>query len=88
MRSVRLGEDLDARLMKAVKTSGLPASQIIREGVEERVSHLLGDTVAARLAPFIGKVASGKRVSARNHKQEYAQLLDEKFSRKTRRVAG
>ena len=88
MPSVRFDERLSKRLAKAAKDSGLSVSQIIREGTEDRVAHLLGDTAAKRLADVIGKVRSGQKRSDKNHKQEYAEVMDAKFRRERRRVAG
>lgn len=88
MPSVRFDERLSKRLAKAAKDSGLSVSQIIREGTEERVAHLLGDTAAKRLADVIGKVRSGQRRSSKSHREEYTEAMDAKFRRDRRRVAG
>jgi hypothetical protein len=58
MKSVRLDEALEARLKEAAHVSGEPVSNIIRQAIEERCTHILGERLAPRLADVIGVVHS------------------------------
>lgn len=58
MRSVRLDDELEARLAEAARASGQPVSQIIRDAVAERCEELLGQRLDLRLADVVGAVSS------------------------------
>lgn len=92
MRSVRLGKELEARLKKAVQRTGMPASEIIRQGVDDRVAALLGETAADHWADVIGAFASGRAGVARNSGAVFATEIRRKrsatLSPQRRRKAG
>ena len=58
MKSVRLDKALEARLKEAAQVSGEPVSNIIRQAIEERCMHILGQRLAPRLVDMIGVVHS------------------------------
>ena len=58
MKSVRLDPALEAQLDEAARISGRPVSNIIREAIEERCRHILGEQLAPRLADVTGIVHS------------------------------
>ena len=86
MRSVRLGEELEARLEQAAEVAGEPVSELIRDAVRKKCDEVLGATLDVRLKDYIG-IYSSKR-SARDAKKELAKILEQKHDpakRRTRR---
>ncbi len=79
MRSVRLDEQLEARLAEAARVTGQPVSAIIRDAVAERCDVLLGRRLDGRLADVIGVVSSeGGRADTSG--QSFARVLRERRS--------
>jgi predicted transcriptional regulator len=58
VKSVRLNPALEARLDEAARISVRSVSKIIREAIEERCRHILGEQLAPRLADVTGIVHS------------------------------
>ena len=58
MRSVRLDEDLGARLEKAALVTGVSVSEFIRDAIRRRCDELLGGRLSVRLGDVVGAVAS------------------------------
>lgn len=83
MKSVRLGEELEARLKQAALREGVSESEFIRDAVAERTDSVLSASLEDRLTGVIGAVSSGRNY-ARNAHQRYRQLLVEKHQEKTR----
>ena len=82
MRSVRLDEQLEARLEEAARATGEPVSQIIRDAVRRRCDEVLGGRLDRRLADVIGTVAAGG--SSRRTGKAFTSLLSAR-RRKARR---
>ena len=61
LRSVRLDDNLEARLKEAAQIAGEPVSNIIREAIEQRCEHILGKVLSHRLADVTGTVHSSVR---------------------------
>jgi hypothetical protein len=77
LRSVRLDEELEARLREAARVCGKPVSTIIREAVEGYCDRVLSDRLDQRLADVIGVVRSeGGR--ARSTGQAFRDLMTER----------
>jgi hypothetical protein len=83
MKSVRLGEELEARLRQAALREGVSESEFIREAVATRANSVLSTTLEGRLAGAIGAVSS-RRSYARDSHERYTQLLVERHRRKTK----
>jgi len=73
MRSVRLDEQLEARLEEAARVTGEPVSQIIRDAVRRRCDEVLGGRLDRRLSDVIGTVSAGG--SSRRTGKVFAALL-------------
>jgi predicted DNA-binding protein len=58
MRSVRLSETLESRLIEAARVSGQPVSSIIRQAIEQRCEQILGERLIHRLSDVAGSVRS------------------------------
>ncbi|MBD3869521.1 MAG: ribbon-helix-helix protein, CopG family [Acidobacteria bacterium] len=58
MRSVRLDEALETKLVEAASVSGKPVSDIIRQAIEERCEAILGRRLVHRLNDVTGIVHS------------------------------
>ena len=64
MKSVRLNEDLEAKLERSARAVGMSQSEFLRDAVARRCEEVLGNSLQQRLAPFIGVVeSSGGRAS-------------------------
>ena len=83
MKSVRLGNELEARLRQAASREGVSESEFIREAVSERADSVLSTSLEDRLAGVIGAVNTG-RVDARNAHKRFAQLLMEEHRGKSK----
>lgn len=90
MASVRLSPRTQARLKKAAKLTKIPASELMRQGIEDRLADVLDPSLAERLAPCIGVVrSSGKAMSGKHAiKQELDSVMHAKLTRNPRRKAG
>lgn len=82
MRSVRLDEELEARLEEAARVTGEPVSAIIREAVRRRCDEVLGGRLDRQLADVIGAVAAGG--SSRRTGKAFAELLAARAPRKVK----
>ena len=82
MRSVRLGQELEAQLEEAAQITGEPVSEIIREAVRRRCDEVLGGRLDRRLADVIGVVSAGG--SSRKTGREFTNLLRRKDATKRR----
>lgn len=76
MRSVRLGQELEAQLEEAAQITGEPVSEIIREAVRRRCDEVLGGRLDRRLADVIGVVSVGG--SSRKTGRAFTSLLQRK----------
>lgn len=74
MRSVRLDDELEARLEEASRVTGEPVSEIIREAVRRRCDEVLGGRLDRRLADIVGVVAAGG--SSRRTGRAFSAMLD------------
>lgn len=83
MKTVRLDAELEARLREAACAAGITESQLIREAIRARCDEILGNTLAVRLAPYIGIVHSGEGHADRAH-QRFGELLAEEHDRQQR----
>jgi hypothetical protein len=64
MKSVRLNDNLEAKLERAARTLGVSQSEFLRDALTRRCAEVLGDSLQQRLAPVIGIVnSSGGRAS-------------------------
>jgi len=80
MKSVRLDETLEARLEEAARVSGKSVSEIIRQAIDERCEHILGQRLAHRLTDVIGAIRSDGGRARRSGKR-----LAETLRRRVRR---
>ena len=85
MKSVRLGEELEARLRLAAERSGKTESEIIREGLAARCDELMGESLADRISDVIGSVRGDGSGWTRDAGGAYASsLLEARKKRKSR----
>lgn len=85
MRSVRLGQELEAQLEEAAQITGEPVSEIIREAVRRRCDEVLGGRLDRRLADVIGIVSVGG--SSRKTGRTFTSLLQQKDAARRRHKA-
>ena len=85
MRSVRLDENLEARLEEAARVSGEPVSNIIRRAIEERCEAILGQRLSHRMGDVTGIVRSRGGRARRTGKAFLASLAKKKKKRRRRR---
>jgi len=83
MRSVRLDEDLGARLEKAALVTGVSVSEFIRDAIRRRCDELLGERLSVRLGDVAGAVASRGGQSRRTGREFL--VTRQKQQRKRRR---
>jgi predicted DNA-binding protein len=81
VKSVRLGNDLEQRLEKAARITGLPASQIIRDAVREQCDKLLAENLSDQLADVIGAVGSGGSTDSRRTGRQFTETLKRSSAR-------
>jgi predicted transcriptional regulator len=84
MRSLRLEDELDARVREAASVEGSSVSEFLRQAASERAERVLSTDPAARLADVIGLVRSGGGRAARSGKV-FAELLAEEHRAQGRR---
>ncbi len=60
MTTVRLGDELEARLVEIARLTGQPVSEIVREAVRRHCDGMTADRLSDRLADVVGAVASGR----------------------------
>lgn len=82
MRSVRLGQELEAQLEEAAQITGEPVSEIIREAVRRRCDEVLGGRLDRRLADVIGVVSGGG--NSRKTGRTFTSLLQREDAAKRR----
>ena len=75
MRSVRLDDELEARLAEAASVAGQPVSALIREAVQQKCDEVLGQRLDLQLADLIGSVDGGVHRSSRRTGREFTRLL-------------
>jgi phage-related protein len=64
MKSVRLDDDLEAKLHRAARTLAMSQSDFIRDALARRCDEVLGGSLKEHLAPVIGIVnSSGGRAA-------------------------
>jgi Ribbon-helix-helix protein, copG family len=64
MKSVRLGDDLEAKLERAARALAMSQSAFLRDALIRRCEEVLGDSLAQSLAPVVGIVnSSGGRAA-------------------------
>ena len=66
MKSVRLDDDLEAKLRRAARALGTSQSEFIREALARRCEEVLGGSLAERLISVIGIVKSRGGRAARS----------------------
>jgi predicted DNA-binding protein len=66
VKSVRLDDDLEAKLKRAARALGTTQSEFIREALARRCEEVLGGSLAERLVPVIGVVKSAGGRAARS----------------------
>ncbi|MHC4080679.1 MAG: ribbon-helix-helix protein, CopG family [Planctomycetota bacterium] len=86
MRSVRLNEELEARLDEAARVTGLSVSELIRDAVRRRCDELLGERLGARLGDVTGAVASRGGHSRRTGRQFVESLQRGRRKRRKKSV--
>jgi predicted DNA-binding protein len=59
MRSIRLDDELDARVRRAAAVEGASVSEFIRRAVSERADQTLAAGASERLADVVGVVHGG-----------------------------
>lgn len=79
MKTVRLDAPLEAKLNQAVRLTGKPASQIIREALDAHCNRLFKKAnLRERWADMIGVVHSGQGNLSEDTGKAFADLLMEK----------
>ncbi len=73
--SVRLEPELQEKLDRAARLVGKPASQIIREAVEEKVAHLLEEPLDVALDGLIGTVNYGHSDASQATGKRFAEAM-------------
>ena len=86
MRSVRLDEELEARLEEAARATGLSISELIRDAVRRRCDDLLGQCLSSRLGDVTGGVASRGGESRRTGRQFVESLRRGRRKRRKKSV--
>lgn len=89
MRSVRLGQELEARLEELSSQTGQPVSEIIRRAVRKHFDNVKSQAASDRLKDLIG-VGSSKAYRAKSRRgggrgaRSFAELLDRDEKRNRR----
>ena len=64
MKSVRLDDDLEAKLERAARALAISQSEFLRDALARRCDEVLGGSLGQRLAPVVGIVhSSGGRAA-------------------------
>jgi hypothetical protein len=64
MKSVRLDDNLQAKLKRAAQALAMTQSEFLRDALARRCDEVLGDSLEQRLAPVVGIVnSSGGRAA-------------------------
>jgi predicted transcriptional regulator len=80
VKSVRLDSDLEARLERAARATGMSQSEFLRHALANRCDEVLGRSLAEALAPVIGIVSSSGGRAA-NTGAAFRKLLKRKRRR-------
>jgi predicted transcriptional regulator len=80
MKSVRLDDNLETKLERAARASGMSQSEFIRDALARRCREVLGDSLEQELAPVIGILNSSGGVAARTG-EAFKELLAKKRRR-------
>jgi hypothetical protein len=75
MRSIRLDDELDARVRQAAMAEGASVSEFIRRAASERADHTLATGASERLADVLGAVHGGGG-QARDTGAAFVETLD------------
>ena len=86
MRSVRLDEELEARLEEAARVTGRTVSELIRDAVRRRCDELLGGRFRSQLGDVTGAVASRGGQSRRTGRQFVESLRRGRRKRRKKSV--
>ena len=86
MRSVRLDDELEARLEQAATMTGLSVSELIRDAVRRRCDELLSARLSSRLGDVTGAVASRGGQSRRTGRQFVESLRRGRRKRRKKSV--
>ena len=81
MRSLRLEDDLDARVRDAASAEGTSVSEFLRQAASERAERVLSDDPVERLKDVIG-VVNGGGGRARHTGRIFGELLAEEHRSK------
>ena len=88
MKSVRLAPELENRLRLAAAKAGVTESQFIREAIEQICDRILSETLANRLADYVGLVSGGGGRAEHSHEVFKRHLASRRNSQaKERRTA-
>ncbi len=66
MKSVRLDDNLQAKLKRAARALAMTQSEFVRDALARRCDEVLGDSLEQRLAPVVGIVNSSGDRAARS----------------------
>ena len=58
MKSVRLDDNLEAKLERAARALAMSQSEFLRDALTRRCDEVLGNGLAQRLAPVVGIISS------------------------------
>jgi hypothetical protein len=75
MKSVRLDNDLEAKLERAARALAMSQSEFLRDALARRCDEVLGGSLKQRLAPVIGIVSSRGGRAARTGAAYSAALV-------------
>jgi hypothetical protein len=74
MKSVRLDDNLEAKLERAARALAMSQSEFLRDALVRRCDEVLGDSLEQRLAPVVGIVNSSGGRAAHSGKAFRAAL--------------
>ena len=74
MKSVRLDDNLQAKLERAARALAMTQSEFLRDALDRRCDEVLGDSLEQRLAPVVGIVKSSGGRAAHSGKAFRAAL--------------
>ncbi len=83
MKSVRLGNELEARLREAARLAGQSESQVVREAVAAQCERIFSQRLDACLEPFLGKV-SLPGLAGKSADSQFVELLGARARRRAR----
>jgi hypothetical protein len=77
MRSIRLDDELDARVRQAAAAEGASVSEFIRRAASDRADHTLANGASERLADVLGAIHGGGG-QARDTGAAFIEILDQR----------